>query len=129
MALTRMTSKPTAIWEVPPPCYIAAVSELPTEQMQRMEVWGGSQLTGRSVKFGGLDAWVYSKPHGQAKRGGDVYYERHVERCVPRGLLRFDRRGTGVLPPCHIEPPERVHSEASVVDPGRFGSWPPDVLL
>ena len=39
-----------------------------------MEVWGGSQLTARGVELGGLDAWVYSKPFGHAKRGGDVYY-------------------------------------------------------
>jgi hypothetical protein len=55
--------------------------------------------------------------------------ERHVERCVPRGLLRFDWRGAGVLSACHIEAPEGVHAEASAIDPGRFGSWPPDVLL
>jgi hypothetical protein len=42
--------------------------------MPCMEVWGGSQLTARGVVFGGLDAWVYSKPHGKAQRGGDVYY-------------------------------------------------------
>jgi serine phosphatase RsbU (regulator of sigma subunit) len=39
-----------------------------------MEVWGGSQLTVRGVAFGGLDAWVYSKPYGNAQNGGDVYY-------------------------------------------------------
>jgi hypothetical protein len=42
-------------------------------QMSCMEVWGGSQLTERRVEFAGLDTWVYSKPYGQAQRGGDVY--------------------------------------------------------
>jgi hypothetical protein len=38
-----------------------------------MEVWGGSQLIARGVAFGGLDAWVYSKSHGNAQHGGVVY--------------------------------------------------------
>ena len=46
----------------------------PTQQMQCMEVWSGSQLTTQGVAFGGLDAWVYSKPFGGAKQGGDIYY-------------------------------------------------------
>ena len=52
----------------------APMSDSPAQHMECMEVWGGSQLTARGVVFGGLDAWVYSKPHGQAQRGGDVYY-------------------------------------------------------
>src|SRR4029077_2359192 len=47
----------------------------PTQHMQCMEVWGGSQLTSSGVELGGLDVWVYSKPFGQAQRGGDVYYD------------------------------------------------------
>ena len=42
--------------------------------MQCMEVWGGSRLTAQGVEFGGLEAWVYSKPFGEAHSGGDVYY-------------------------------------------------------
>src|ERR1700680_1413043 len=52
----------------------AAASKKPTQQMTCMEVWGGSQLTTRRVEMGGLDAWVCSKPFGEAQRGGDVYY-------------------------------------------------------
>src|ERR1700678_2159381 len=48
--------------------------EQPAQHMQCMEVWGGSQLTSRGVEFGGLDAWVYSKPFGKAHAGGDIYY-------------------------------------------------------
>src|SRR6202158_1384277 len=50
------------------------MSNQSTQQMQCMEVWSGSQLTERMVQLGGLDAWVYSKPFGNAQRGGDVYY-------------------------------------------------------
>jgi len=58
----------------------------PTQQMQCMEVWGGSQLTARGVVIGGLDAWVYSKPYGQAQHGGDVYY---ASSCVTGRISRL----------------------------------------
>lgn len=50
-----------------------------------MEVWGGSQLANASVQFAGLDAWVYSKPHGEAPRGDDVYY---VSSCATGRITR-----------------------------------------
>ena len=50
------------------------MSGTPSQRMQCMEVWSGSQLTTRGVEFGGLDAWVYSKPYGEAHSGGDIYY-------------------------------------------------------
>ena len=71
------------------------MSEQAAQQMQCMEVWGGSQLTGRGVKFGGLDAWVYSKPHGQAKRGGDVYYASSCGTGRITRLLLADVSGHG----------------------------------
>jgi phosphoserine phosphatase RsbU/P len=55
-------------------------------QMQCMEVWGGSQLTSSGVELGGLDVWVYSKPFGQAQRGGDVYY---VSSCATGRISRL----------------------------------------
>ena len=54
--------------------------------MQCMEVWGGSQLTSGGVELGGLDVWVYSKPFGQAQRGGDVYY---VSSCATGRISRL----------------------------------------
>jgi serine phosphatase RsbU (regulator of sigma subunit) len=51
-----------------------------------MEVWGDSQLTSRRVEFGGLEVWVYSKPHGEAQRGGDVYY---ASSCATGRISRF----------------------------------------
>ena len=64
----------------------ASVSEPRPEHMQCMEVWGGSQHTARSVEVGGLDAWVYSKPYGQAQSGGDVYY---VSTCATGRISRL----------------------------------------
>jgi serine phosphatase RsbU (regulator of sigma subunit) len=60
-----------------------------------MEVWGGSQLTARGVAFGGLDAWVYSKPFGNAERGGDVYYASSCGTGRIARLLLADVAGHG----------------------------------
>jgi serine phosphatase RsbU (regulator of sigma subunit) len=60
-----------------------------------MEVWGGSQLTSAGVEFGGLDAWVYSKPYGQAKAGGDVYYASSCATGRISRLLLADVSGHG----------------------------------
>jgi phosphoserine phosphatase RsbU/P len=71
------------------------VSEPPVQHMQCMEVWGGSQLTARGVAFGGLDAWVYSKPYGDAQRGGDVYYASSCGTGRIARLLLADVAGHG----------------------------------
>jgi sigma-B regulation protein RsbU (phosphoserine phosphatase) len=71
------------------------VNEQPMQQMQCMEVWGGSQLTTRGVEFGGLDAWVYSKPHGNAQAGGDVYYASSCATGRITRLLLADVAGHG----------------------------------
>src|SRR5271165_5058837 len=63
--------------------------------MQCMEVWGGSQLTSAGVEMGGLDAWVYSKPHGEAQRGGDVYYASSCATGRISRLLLADVSGHG----------------------------------
>ncbi len=65
------------------------------QQMQCMEVWGGSQLTSAGVEFGGLDAWVYSKPYGQAHAGGDVYYASSCATGRISRLLLADVSGHG----------------------------------
>jgi sigma-B regulation protein RsbU (phosphoserine phosphatase) len=71
------------------------MSEQPAQRMQCMEVWGGSQLTARGVAFGGLDAWVYSKPHGNAQHGGDVYYASSCATGRIARLLLADVAGHG----------------------------------
>ncbi|HYR87439.1 MAG TPA: PP2C family protein-serine/threonine phosphatase [Terriglobia bacterium] len=63
--------------------------------MSCMEVWGGSQLTERSVEFGGLDAWVFSKPYGDAPRGGDVYYASSCATGRITRVLLADVAGHG----------------------------------
>jgi sigma-B regulation protein RsbU (phosphoserine phosphatase) len=63
--------------------------------MQCMEVWGGSQLTSRCVQFGGLDAWVYSKPFGKAHAGGDIYYASSCATGRISRLLLADVAGHG----------------------------------
>jgi serine phosphatase RsbU (regulator of sigma subunit) len=60
-----------------------------------MEVWGGSQLTAQAVEFGGLDAWVYSKPYGKAHAGGDVYYASSCATGRISRLLLADVAGHG----------------------------------
>jgi serine phosphatase RsbU (regulator of sigma subunit) len=60
-----------------------------------MEVWGGSQLTSQTVEFGGLDAWVYSKPFGNAQHGGDVYYASSCATGRIARLLLADVSGHG----------------------------------
>ena len=73
----------------------SAPSNKPTQQMSCMEVWGGSQLTTRRVEMGGLDAWVYSKPFGEAQRGGDVYYASSCATGRITRLLLADVSGHG----------------------------------
>ena len=67
----------------------------PAEHMECLEVCGGSQLTARGVVIGGLDAWVYSKPQGQARRGGDVYYASSCAAGRITRLLLADVSGHG----------------------------------
>jgi serine phosphatase RsbU (regulator of sigma subunit) len=51
-----------------------------------MEVWGGNQSVDAGVVMVGLDAWVYSRPYGQASGGGDVYY---VSSCATGRITRL----------------------------------------
>jgi phosphoserine phosphatase RsbU/P len=71
------------------------MSNSANQHMQCMEVWGGSQLTARGVEFGGLDAWVYSKPYGDATHGGDVYYASSCATGRITRLLLADVSGHG----------------------------------
>lgn len=75
--------------------YNALVSSPPQQHMQCMEVWGGSQLTSAGVEMGGLNVWVYSKPFGEAQRGGDVYYASSCATGRISRLLLADVSGHG----------------------------------
>lgn len=79
----------------PVPGYNAVVSSQPAQHMQCMEVWGGSQLTSAGVEMGGLDVWVFSKPFGEAQRGGDVYYASSCATGRISRLLLADVSGHG----------------------------------
>ena len=72
-----------------------AAAQPSSQQMSCMEVWGGSQLTSQGVEMGGLDAWVYSKPFGDAQRGGDVYYASSCATGRITRLLLADVSGHG----------------------------------
>jgi sigma-B regulation protein RsbU (phosphoserine phosphatase) len=66
-----------------------------SQYMQCMEVWGGSQSIARSVQLAGLDAWVYSKPYGNADFGGDIYYASSCATGRINRLLLADVSGHG----------------------------------
>jgi len=72
--------------EFPRNRYNGSMTDSPQQHMQCMEVWGGSQVTSSGVELAGLDVWVYSKPFGQAQRGGDVYY---VSSCASGRISRL----------------------------------------
>jgi sigma-B regulation protein RsbU (phosphoserine phosphatase) len=65
------------------------------QQMTCTEVWGGNELTERGVQLGGLDAWVYSKPFGEAESGGDIYYASTCATGRISRLLLADVAGHG----------------------------------
>jgi phosphoserine phosphatase RsbU/P len=71
------------------------MTEPKKQHMTCMEVWGDSQLTASGIEMGGLDAWVYSKPFGQAQRGGDVYYASSCATGRISRLLLADVSGHG----------------------------------
>ena len=68
----------------------------PTEQMECMEIWGGTEPIARRVQMRGLDAWVYSRPYEQADGGGDVYYASSCATGRISRLLLADVSGHGV---------------------------------
>lgn len=55
-------------------------------RMQCMEVWGGNHAVDQQLALGGLDARVYSRPHGAADAGGDVHY---ISSCASGRITRL----------------------------------------
>jgi len=51
-----------------------------------MEIWGGSHNVESAVSTPGLDLWICSRPHDQARAGGDVHY---VSLCGGGVVTRF----------------------------------------
>jgi phosphoserine phosphatase RsbU/P len=89
------TDRRTFLRAATSPAYNTTVSNQQTQHMTCMEVWGDSQLTERGIEMGGLDVWVYSKPYGQARRGGDVYYASSCATGRISRLLLADVSGHG----------------------------------
>lgn len=56
------------------------------ERMQCMEVWGGNQEVDRAFEMPGLRTWMYSRPHGGAEGGGDVYL---LSSCASGRITRL----------------------------------------
>lgn len=56
------------------------------ESLQCMEVWGGNFETDKWFTMPGLEAWLYSKPEGDADRGGDVFY---LSSCASGRITRM----------------------------------------
>ena len=72
-----------------------ANDEPASERMQCMEVWGGTEPIATTVTMPGLDAWVYSRPCGQSRCGGDVYYASSCATGRISRLLLADVSGHG----------------------------------
>lgn len=62
------------------------MNEQGAKRMRCMEVWGGSRAVNSAVTMSGLDAWVYSKPQGEAQNGGDVHF---VSSCASGRITRL----------------------------------------
>jgi len=93
----------------------------PSERMQCMEVWGGNQRTNRHLEMSGLEAWVFSEPHQQARGGGDVYY---VSSCASGRITRLllaDVSGHGVdAARSAIGLRELMRRNVNIVQPTKF---------
>jgi serine phosphatase RsbU (regulator of sigma subunit) len=63
----------------------AATSDSTHKHLQCMEIWGGNRFVETSVELPGLDAWVFSRPHGGDEGGGDVHY---VSSCAAGMIAR-----------------------------------------
>jgi serine phosphatase RsbU (regulator of sigma subunit) len=67
----------------------------PQRGLQCMEIWGGNRAADTSVSTPGLDLWVYSRPHEQARGGGDVHYVSLCGGGVITRMILADVSGHG----------------------------------
>lgn len=65
------------------------------KRMQCMEVWGGNHAVDTGVIMAGLDAWLYSQPHGEGSGGGDIHYVSSCAAGMITRLLVADVSGHG----------------------------------
>jgi serine phosphatase RsbU (regulator of sigma subunit) len=59
-----------------------------------MEVWGGNHAVDTGVIMAGLDAWLFSQPHGEGD-GGDIHYVSSCAAGMITRLLVADVSGHG----------------------------------
>jgi hypothetical protein len=57
-----------------------------TQQIQRLEVWGGDRGVEHHSRMPGLEVWLYSQPYDDASSGGDVYY---LSSCASGRISRL----------------------------------------
>ncbi|MFO0893140.1 MAG: PP2C family protein-serine/threonine phosphatase [Isosphaeraceae bacterium] len=67
----------------------------PVPAMACMEIRGGSQAVQEAFRTPGLDAWLYSRPYGDAECGGDVHYVSLCGGGVITRLVVADVSGHG----------------------------------
>jgi serine phosphatase RsbU (regulator of sigma subunit) len=68
-----------------------------TDRMHCMEVWGGNRAAEKNLERPGIRLWVYCRPYGESRGGGDVYY---VSSCASGRISRIllaDVSGHGEL--------------------------------
>lgn len=65
------------------------------KRMQCMEVWGGNHAVDTGVIMAGLDAWLFSRPHGDGVAGGDIHYVSSCAAGMITRLLVADVAGHG----------------------------------
>ncbi|MGE3314116.1 MAG: PP2C family protein-serine/threonine phosphatase [Planctomycetaceae bacterium] len=56
------------------------------QQMQCMEVWGGNHYSNNTFEMPGLRVWLFSRPHANARAGGDVCY---LSSCASGRITRL----------------------------------------
>ena len=74
---------------------LAPPPEPAAKHLQCMEIWGGNRFVESAVELPGLDAWVYSRPHGTDAGGGDVHYVSSCAAGMIARLLVADVAGHG----------------------------------
>ena len=61
-------------------------TDLRTQRIRCLEVWGGNLRVEKHVQAPGLDVWLASQPLGDDEAGGDVYY---ISSCAAGRLARI----------------------------------------
>jgi hypothetical protein len=56
------------------------------EEIQCLEVWGGTEPVDRTVTVPGIDAWIFCEPYNGVQSGGDIHY---VSSCFTGRVARF----------------------------------------